>query len=58
MYETIEILTFLIEYFKQCYRDCLVQQNIDVQNGVSPGQILTNEQMEALIKGSINLWVN
>ena len=57
-YETLDILKFLVEYFKQCYRQLLTQQNVDVQNGVAPGNILSKEQIDQLIKGSINLWVN
>ena len=42
MYETLEILKFLIEYFKQCYRQLLLQQNLEIQNG-APGNILNKE---------------
>lgn len=57
MYESLEILKFLIDYFKLCYRQLLNQQNADVQNG-APGNILTKDQIDTLIKGSISLWAN
>jgi hypothetical protein len=46
MYECYDILKFLVEYFKQCYRQLLTQQNVDVQNGVAPGNILSKDQVE------------
>jgi hypothetical protein len=42
MYETIDILKALIEYFRECYLSLLINTNKDVKNG-APGQFLDDK---------------